>query len=61
VFAAGPFTGNPATLALDADRADDATMRAIARELNQSGTPFVLTPGRAEAGWLPWAGIKSVR
>jgi PhzF family phenazine biosynthesis protein len=52
VFAAGPFTGNPATVVLDADRVDDATMRAIAREFNQSETAFVLAPGRPDADWL---------
>jgi PhzF family phenazine biosynthesis protein len=52
VFAAGPFTGNPATVVLDADGIDDATMRAIAREFNQSETAFVLPPGRGDADWM---------
>lgn len=51
VFATGPFTGNPATVVLGADGVQDATLRAIAREFNQSETAFVLAPGREGADW----------
>lgn len=51
VFASAPFTGNPATVVLDADGIDDARMRAIAREFNQSETAFVLRPDREDADW----------
>lgn len=50
VFATAPFTGNPATVVLDADDADEATMRAVAREFNQSETAFVLA-GAPGADW----------
>src|SRR5215472_7338431 len=42
VFATGPLTGNPLSLVPDADGLDEAQMRAIAREFNQSETTFVL-------------------
>jgi len=51
VFATAPFTGNPATVVLDADGYDEATMRAVAREFNQSETAFVLP---AESGGADW-------
>jgi PhzF family phenazine biosynthesis protein len=41
-FTATPFTGNPAGVVLDADRLTPAQMLAIARELNNSETAFVL-------------------
>ena len=44
VFATGPLTGNPLSLVPDADGLDEAQMRAIAREFNQSETTFVLRP-----------------
>jgi len=47
VFAREPLTGNPLALVPDADTLDDATMRAIAREFNQSETTFLVAPGRA--------------
>src|SRR5262245_39551009 len=44
VFATGPLTGNPLSLVPDADGLDEARMRAIAREFNQSETTFLLPP-----------------
>jgi len=44
VFAPRPLTGNPLSLVPDADDLDEARMRAIAREFNQSETTFVLRP-----------------
>jgi len=44
VFASRPLTGNPLSLVPDADGLDDARMRAIAREFNQSETTFLLRP-----------------
>jgi trans-2,3-dihydro-3-hydroxyanthranilate isomerase len=44
VFADAPLQGNPVSLVDNADALDDATMRAIAREFNQSETTFILTP-----------------
>ncbi|WP_363800420.1 PhzF family phenazine biosynthesis isomerase [Lysobacter firmicutimachus] len=38
------FAGNPAGVVLDADRLSEAQMLAIARELNNSETAFVLAP-----------------
>ena len=38
------FTGNPAGVVLNADSLDDAEMLAIARELNNADTAFVLQP-----------------
>ena len=38
------FTGNPAGVVLDADALSDAQMLAIARELNNADTAFVLKP-----------------
>ncbi|MEN9704654.1 MAG: hypothetical protein RLZZ393_533 [Pseudomonadota bacterium] len=38
------FTGNPAGVVLDADGLSDAEMLAIARELNNADTAFVLKP-----------------
>ncbi|WP_308465554.1 PhzF family phenazine biosynthesis protein [Rathayibacter soli] len=49
VFADGPLRGNPVSLVDDADNLDDATMRAIAREFNQSETTFILTPTESAA------------
>lgn len=47
VFAAGPFSGNPLCVILDATALTDAEMQAIARETNLSETTFVL-PATAE-------------
>ena len=52
VFATGPLTGNPLSLVPDADGLDEAQMRAIAREFNQSETTFVLRPS------LPGASVR---
>jgi trans-2,3-dihydro-3-hydroxyanthranilate isomerase len=44
VFAPRPLTGNPLSLVPDADSLDEAQMRAIAREFNQSETTFLVRP-----------------
>jgi PhzF family phenazine biosynthesis protein len=51
VFAVAPLTGNALTVVPDADALDLATMRAIAREFNQSETTFLVRPSRPEATW----------
>jgi PhzF family phenazine biosynthesis protein len=43
-FTTDRFTGNPAGVVLDADLLTDAEMLAIARELNNADTAFVLKP-----------------
>ena len=43
-FTTDRFTGNPAGVVLDADSLNDAEMLAIARELNNADTAFVLKP-----------------
>ncbi len=43
-FTTDRFTGNPAGVVLDADSLTDAEMLAIARELNNADTAFVLEP-----------------
>ncbi|MGA5822828.1 PhzF family phenazine biosynthesis isomerase [Kitasatospora sp. NPDC094028] len=43
-FTTTPFTGNPAGVVLDADGLTEGQMLAIARELNNSETAFVLPP-----------------
>ncbi|HEU4589989.1 MAG TPA: PhzF family phenazine biosynthesis isomerase [Steroidobacteraceae bacterium] len=43
-FTTERFTGNPAGVVLDADTLTDAEMLAIARELNNADTAFVLKP-----------------
>ncbi|MFD7026225.1 PhzF family phenazine biosynthesis protein [Promicromonospora sukumoe] len=45
VFAATPLTGNPLALVPDADVLPIETMRAVAREFNQSETTFLVSPG----------------
>lgn len=42
------FTGNPAGVVLGAEALDDAQMQAIARELNNADTAFVLPPEGAD-------------
>ena len=42
VFARAPLTGNPLAVVADAQRLDEPTMRALAREFNQSETTFLL-------------------
>ncbi|WP_348788938.1 PhzF family phenazine biosynthesis protein [Leifsonia sp. NPDC080035] len=44
VFADRQLTGNPLSLVPDADPLDEDTMRAIAREFNQSETTFLVAP-----------------
>jgi len=46
-FTDTPFTGNPAGVVLDADVLDETEMQAIARELNNGDTAFVLPPDAA--------------
>jgi PhzF family phenazine biosynthesis protein len=43
-FTRTPFTGNPAGVVLNADSLEDAEMLAIARELNNADTAFILSP-----------------
>jgi len=47
-FTSQRFTGNPAGVVLDADGLADADMQAIARELNNGDTAFVLQPDAAD-------------
>ncbi len=47
-FTTDRFTGNPAGVVLDADTLTDAEMLAIARELNNADTAFVLKPDAAD-------------
>jgi PhzF family phenazine biosynthesis protein len=47
-FTTDRFTGNPAGVVLDADSLSDAEMLAIARELNNADTAFVLQPDGAD-------------
>jgi len=42
------FTGNPAGVVLDADQLGDAEMLAIARELNNADTAFILAPDQPD-------------
>jgi trans-2,3-dihydro-3-hydroxyanthranilate isomerase len=51
VFTDTPLTGNPLAVVADCDFLDDATMKRIAREFNQSETTFVLPATRADATW----------
>ncbi|MEU6988580.1 PhzF family phenazine biosynthesis protein [Streptomyces sp. NPDC046324] len=44
VFADIPLTGNPLPVVWEAELLDEGTMRAVAREFNQSETTFVLPP-----------------
>jgi PhzF family phenazine biosynthesis protein len=43
-FTRTQFTGNPAGVVLNADGLEDAQMLAIARELNNADTAFILSP-----------------
>jgi len=47
-FTTERFTGNPAGVVLDADSLTDAEMLAIARELNNADTAFVLRPDNTD-------------
>jgi PhzF family phenazine biosynthesis protein len=51
VFATGPLTGNALAVVPDADALDVPTMRALAREFNQSETTFLCTPTVPAADW----------
>ncbi len=42
------LAGNPCAIVFDADDLDDATLLAIAREMNLAETSFVLTPRRSD-------------
>ena len=49
-FADTPLRGNPCAIVFDADGLDDATMLAIAREMNLSETAFVVRSQVADVG-----------
>src|ERR1700761_507155 len=51
VFSDRPLEGNPLAVVPDADSLDDATMRRIAREFNQSETTFLLKSAENDADW----------
>lgn len=51
VFASQPLSGNPLAVVPDAAELDEATMRALAVEFNQSETTFVLPPTVPDARW----------
>ena len=51
VFAVVPLTGNALAVVPDADALDGPTMRAIAREFNQSETTFLVRPTAPGATW----------
>jgi trans-2,3-dihydro-3-hydroxyanthranilate isomerase len=72
VFTDRPLAGNPLAVVHEADRLDDATMHAFARETRLSETSFVQSPGSASAradyrhrifmmsGEIPFAGHPSL-
>ena len=47
-FTRTAFAGNPAGVVLDAERLDEHEMQAIARELNNGDTAFLLPPAGAD-------------
>ena len=47
-FTATRFTGNPATVVLDADGQSDATLLAVAREFSHAEAAFVFAAGAAD-------------
>jgi trans-2,3-dihydro-3-hydroxyanthranilate isomerase len=49
-FTTQPLGGNPCAIVFDADALDDATMLAIAREMNLSETAFVVRSSVADVG-----------
>lgn len=51
VFARAPLEGNPLVVVTGGDAIDEATMKRLAREFNQSETTFVLRPTRPQATW----------
>ncbi len=67
-FAQRRLEGNPCAVVFDADGLDDATMLAIAREMNLAETSFVLSPRRSDFraryftldGEIPLAGHPTV-
>lgn len=67
-FTKQPLAGNPCAILLDADDLDEATMLAIAREMNLSETAFVRRSAQADfgvryftpAGEIPLAGHPTI-
>lgn len=51
VFTDTPLAGNPLAVVADCEFLEEATMKSIAREFNQSETTFVLPTTRAGATW----------
>src|SRR3979409_253665 len=49
-FTRDRFTGNPAGVVLNADGLSESQMLAIARELNNADTAFILAPDNSEYG-----------
>lgn len=49
VFARAPLEGNPLAVVTEADALDEATMKRLAGEFNQTETTFILRPSRPEA------------
>ncbi len=49
-FTTRPFEGNPCAVILDADDLDEATMQAVAVEMNLSETAFVMKSQIADFG-----------
>src|SRR5258705_6931247 len=49
-FTRDRFTGNPGGVVLNADGLSEAQMLAIARELNNADTAFILAPDNSEYG-----------
>ena len=47
-FTREPFTGNPTGVVLNADALSDAQMLAVARELNNAETAFILAADAAD-------------
>ena len=67
-FARCRLEGNPCAVVFDADDLDDATMLAVAREMNLAETSFILSPRRSDFraryftldGEIPLAGHPTV-
>jgi trans-2,3-dihydro-3-hydroxyanthranilate isomerase len=51
VFAEQPLTGNPLALVMEAERLDEALLKPIAREFNQSETTYLLPATEPAATW----------
>ena len=49
VFARAPLEGHPLAVVTDADALDEATMKRLAGEFNQTETTFILKPSRPDA------------